>query len=302
MNLPQQITDRLSEHDVALFEISGTPVTVATLITAGVVVVGAGIASWLVRRALRRLLRGREMADDGTIAAFLRLLHYSILAIGLCVALHTAGINLSALFAAGAIFAVAVGFAMQSIGENFVSGVILLLERSIKPEDVLEVEGQVVQVRKMGMRATVARTLDDEDLVIPNSKLVQSTVKNYTLRDRLYRLRTSVGVAYNSDLRQVRATLERVAADLSWRHPSKDPRILLSEFGDSAVLYDISVWIDDPWQHRQLRSKLNESVWYGLLDQGIVIAFPQLDLHLDEKALRALAGDGHDEARQGETA
>src|SRR4030095_8726722 len=100
--------------------------------------------------------------------------------VGLTLALHLAGIKLGAVFAAGAVFAVGLGFAMQNIAQNFVSGVILLVERSIEPGDVIEVNTQVVRVHQMGIRATLVRTLDDEDMIVPNSILVQTTVKNYT--------------------------------------------------------------------------------------------------------------------------
>ena len=143
----------------------------------------------------------------GTVGVASRLVHYLIVVTGVGVALNTMGINLTALFAAGALFAVAIGFAMQNLTANFVSGVILLAERAIKPGDVIEFEGQMVRVRDMGIRATVARTLNDEDLLIPNSQIVQSTVSNYTFRDTLYRLRVMVGVSYASDLEVVRKTL-----------------------------------------------------------------------------------------------
>lgn len=151
------------------------------------------------------------------MAVAARLIYYALLMLGLGIALHTIGINMTGLFAAGAVFAVGVGFAMQNIASNFVSGVILLLEGAIKPGDVLEVEDRVVRVREMGMRAAVARTLDDEDLIIPNSALVQSTVKNFTLRDHLYRLKSTVGVVYSSDMAKVEETLVSLAEMLPWR-------------------------------------------------------------------------------------
>ena len=137
------------------------------------------------------------MKDEGSAKATARLVHYVVLCVGLSVAVHTLGVNLTALFTAGAIFAIALGFAMQNITQNFVSGIILLVERTIKPGDIIEAEGRMVQVTKLGMRATVVRTWDSDDFIIPNSLLVASTVKNFTLRDRLHRLRCLVGVSYD---------------------------------------------------------------------------------------------------------
>jgi small-conductance mechanosensitive channel len=177
---------------------------------------------------------------------------------------------------------------MQNIAQNFVSGVILLLERSIKPGDVLKVEDRFVKVMRMGIRATIARTLDEEEIIVPNSAIVQSTVTNYTLRDSLYRLRCQVGVIYGSDMGLVRRTLEGVAQHVEWRNNTMEPVILLTDFGSSSVDFEISVWIDDPWNVRRARSKLNEAIWWALKDAGVIIAFPQLDVHLDPPVAESL--------------
>ena len=221
------------------------------------------------------------MTDRGTIGVTQRLIHYVVMAFGLGLALDNLGVDLGALFAAGAVLAVGIGFAMQNIAQNFVSGVILLVERSIKPGDVLEVEGRVVQVEKMGIRSTVARTRDEEEIIIPNSTLVQNSVKNYTLRDSLYRLRASVGVEYGSDMRLVMQVLQGAAEGLDWRFANKDPVVHLVEFGDSSVNFEVSVWITDPWVAPGRRSLLHQAIWWALKDAGVVIAFPQLDVHFD---------------------
>jgi small-conductance mechanosensitive channel len=118
--------------------------------------------------------------------------------------------------------------------------------------------------------------------VIPNAELVQTAISNFTYKDKLQRLETKVGVAYDSDLKKVRATLEAVCEGLDWKSNHKKPQVQLFEFGDSAVIYRILVWIEDPWIAGMRRSDLNEAIWWALKDAGIVIAFPQLDVHLDK--------------------
>ena len=275
--------------DYILFSIAGTPVDVATLLTA--LIVGL-ISLWLsnvAEKSTAKLMRRRGITDDGSIGATARLVHYVVLCVGLSVAIHTLGINLTALFAAGAIFAIALGFAMQNIIQNFVSGIILLVERTIKPGDIIEVEGRMVKVTGLGMRSTVTRTWDAEDLIIPNSLLVASTVKNLTLRDSLHRIRTLVGVSYDSDMRLVREVLEKTTRGLEWRVQDTDPVILMKQFGNSSVDFDVSVWVNDPFRRSLSQSNLNEAVWFALKDAGITIAYPQLDLHLDNKALDVLS-------------
>ena len=191
------------------------------------------------------------------------------------------------IFAAGAIFAVGLGFAMQNIAQNFVSGVILLLERSIKPGDVLAIDSTVVRVIDMVIRTTLVRTRDDEELIVPNSVLVQGTVKNYTLHDSIFRLRAQVGVVYSSDMRHVADTLRKVAESVTWRSDKRNPRILMKEFGTSSVDFDVSVWMDDPWEAPRALAQLNEAIWFALRDAGVTIAFPQLDVHFDRNVSEA---------------
>jgi small-conductance mechanosensitive channel len=290
MNIADQLEAKVPFLNVKLFDLGNTPITVATLAVIFVVLLATLLVSWVSTRAIKKALQLRGLEDVGTIAVVVRLTRYLILGAGLFAALRIAGIDLTALFAAGAIFAVALGFAMQNITANFVSGVILLSERAIKPGDVLNVEGKLVRVRDMGIRATIVRTLDDEDMIIPNSVLVQSTVTNHTFRDNMMRLRVQVGVIYGSDMRQVRQVLQQAAEQISWRSTEKEPVVLLVEFGNSSVDFEVSVWIEDPWKSRWGRSHLRESIWWALKEADITIAFPQLDLHLDEPVVESLQG------------
>jgi small-conductance mechanosensitive channel len=276
--------------DVRLFTLAGTPVTVVTLVIFALIVAATGLLSFLVGKALMRALKLRGIKDEGTIEVFRRLLHYAVLATGLAIGLQTLGINLAALFAAGAFMAIGLGFAMQNIMQNFVSGVILLTERSIKPGNLLQIEGRFVRVQKLGIRATIARTLDEEEIIVPNAVIVQSTVTNYTLKDSVYRLRCTVGVIYGSDMNLVRDTLNRAAQEVPWRIKEREPVILLMGFGSSSVDWEVSVWMDDPWRVRRARSELNQAIWWSLKKAGIIIAFPQLDVHFDAPVMESLGG------------
>lgn len=274
----QGTMDRLLNTPV--FTLSRTPVTVLTLVTFAVVVIATLWLSRAAHRGTERAFRLRGVADPGTTGVAARLASYAVLLLGLGVALQTIGVDLATLFAAGAFFAVALGFAMQNVAQNFIAGVLLLTERSIKPGDVLEVEGRVVRVTRMGMRATVARTRDEEDLIIPNSTLIQNTVTNYTLRDTTYRLRATVGVAYESDLNEVLRVLRTAAAGFPERLATPEPRVQLTGFGESSVDFEVLVWVEDPWRARWLRSELNQAIWWALKDAGIGIPFPQRTLHV----------------------
>ena len=275
---------------VPLVTIGGARITVGALLTFGVVLLLAWGLSRLLQGALSRALRPRHGQTEMRkgIEVTRRLVHYGVMTLGIALGLHVMGINLAALFAAGAVLAVAVGFAMQNIAQNFVSGLILLVERSIQPGDVLEVEGRVVRVVDMRIRSTVCRSRDEEEFIVPNSVLVQSTVKNFTLRDDLLRLRVEVGVVYGSDMALVRRVLEETAASFEGRTTRYDPVVLLKRFGSSSVDFEVSVWTEDPWRAPKTLSDLHEAVWWSLREAGVTIAFPQLDVHFDEDALSAL--------------
>lgn len=263
-----------------IITLGGAPVTPATL---GVLALTLILSWWLARlleRAFAAAMRRRGVRDEGSIRAVGRLVYYLVLVVGFGVGFDTAGFSLSALFAAGAVFAVGIGLAFQNLAQNFVSGIFLLLEQSITPGDVLEVEGRVVRVIEMRMRTTVARTRDEEDLIIPNSALVQNTVKNFSLKDSVYRLRVRVGVSYESDMTLVRRVLEEVGAGLPTRLEEHTPRVEMFELADSAVIWTLSVWIEDPWRSVQIRSQINETLWHALREAGIQFAYPQLDVHV----------------------
>lgn len=265
-----------------LFQVADTTITISTLIAVAIVMVVTVLLSRAIRRSAERALhrRGGRGADVATFAA---LLHYLVLLGGFGLAVETIGIDLTGLFAAGALFAVALGFALQSIVQNFVAGVILLTERSIKPGDVLQVEGKVVRVVQMGIRSSIACTRDGEDLVIPNSVLIQTTVTNYTLRDQAFRIRAQVGVTYGSDMRLVRRTLEGVAdhVNAKWAVPNSKPQVIMTGFGNSSVDWEVAIWMNNPWELRPALSDLHETVWAAFQEQHIVIAFPQMDVHFD---------------------
>jgi small-conductance mechanosensitive channel len=272
-----------------LFKIAETEVSLVSIFRFfDTILVSLAISS-IFQRGLQKSLAHRFKDKKGTLAAILRLAHYTVLVIGFGVALQTIGINLSTLFAAGAIFAIAIGFAMQNVVQNFVAGIILLVERTIKPGDVIEVEGTVVKVIDMGIRTTVVRTWREEDLIMPNSVFSQSTVKNYTLRDNEFRLGVEVGVTYDSDMKKVMEVLEKTAREVPWRFKDVDPRVLLVDFGDSAVIFGVYLNINDPWKQRIYMSDLRKAIWFAFKKENIVIAFNQMDVHFDSPVTDAIA-------------
>ena len=274
--------------NTVLFTLARQPVTLVTLLVFLLILLVTFWVARLLEQGAERAFALRGVADPGLTGNVGRLVRYVVLVIGFALALQNVGFDLGALFAAGAIFAVAMGFALQGVVQNFVSGIVLLGERSIKNGDVLEVESRVVRVTRMGLRATIARTRDEEDLIIPNGTLAQHTIKNFTLRDADFRLRTTVGVVYGSDMRQVMRVLKDAAAAVEFRSRERDPQVLLTDFGDSSVIFEVQVWTRDPWAARQHTSELNQAIWWALKAADVTIAFPQLDVHFDPPVVESL--------------
>jgi small-conductance mechanosensitive channel len=277
-----------------LFRIGTTDITVSTLLAVVALLI---LTLWLSARTRRLVERGltRRGGRPEVVGMMAGLVYYVLLLTGLGVALSTAGIQLTALFAAGAVFAVGIGFALQGVVQNFVAGVILLVERTIRPGDILEVEGKMVKVVSVGIRASIVETRDGEAVIIPNSVLIQTSVKNFTLRDPAVRVRVEVGVTYGSDMRLVRSTLTEVAREVNdrWGVPGRPPLVVMKGFGDNAVLWEVGAWTYNPFEWRPAVSEISEAIWWAFQAHDITIAFPQVDLHLDPEvnaSIRQLAG------------
>lgn len=236
----------------------------------------------IMLKGIELRFRKADQSSDDAVRVYKKLSRYALWTLGVLLALHVAGFNLSTLFTTSGLFALAIGFALKDIAGNYVSGIILKANDTIKRGDVLDVDGQMVKVKSIGFRDTIVRTKDEGDILIPNALLVQGKIGNYTLRDSLSRVWTAVGVSYSSDLNKVRDVLEEVCRNFGGQSSKHPPVVLLTDFGSSSVNYQVFVWTENPWNRRVIKSQLNEAVWWGLKNAGIEIAFPQLDVHLDK--------------------
>ena len=241
---------------------------------------------WLLRAAIKKRLSEEDTWDAIAVRTYQRAAFLVVMVPGVLIALHVLGFNMSPLFTTSGLFAVALAFAMKNISENYLAGAMIRFERTIKVGDVLQLgsAGMMMRVKKIGFRDTIVRSKDEMDILIPNSDLVREKVANFTFRDATCRVKTFVGVSYSSDLDKVREVLETICntfADLSDQHA---PEVLLTDFGTSSINYRISIWIEDPWARGRVKSDLNEAIWDAFKDAGIVMAFPQLDVHFDETA------------------
>ena len=272
-----------------MFTIGDTQTTFGTLLASCIVVIATLLVGRLAKKAVQRLLGRFSEKEAATVRVSAIVVKLIIWIIGFEIALQLLGIHLTTLFAASGILALGAGFAIKNIVENFLSGGILRHEKTIRPSDLIIVNDSWMYIKHIGMRVTTALSYNGEEILIPNSQIAQARVINLTRKNRLYRLHIKVGVSYNSDLDQVRKTLEQTIDKLEWRSQAQEHVLYLDEFGNSSVNYSICVWIDDANDSRSRKSDLHEAVWRALKDNNITIAYPQMDLHLDHDVVKAIA-------------
>jgi small-conductance mechanosensitive channel len=175
---------------------------------------------------------------------------------------------------------VGIGFGLQGIVNNFVSGLILLFERPVRAGDYIELDGKWAEVKNIGLRATTAQTFDQADVIIPNADLVSNQVINWTLSNRRVRLIIPVGVAYGSDIELVMKTLLACAKENSGIAGEPPPQVLFQSFGESSLDFELRVWVPNAEDRLTVKSELNQAIERKFRDAKIEIAFPQRDLHL----------------------
>ncbi len=236
------------------------------------------IKGWINRRWLQHIVLER-----GAREALVTLFGYVGFIVAVIIGLSLAGVDLFGLTVVSGALALGIGFGMQEIANNFVSGLILLFERPIRAGDFVsvgEVEGFVRSIR---IRATEIETLDNQNVLVPNSELISGRVTNWVLRDTFGRLRIEIGVAYGSDVEKVREILETVAhahSEVITDGRAPEPRALFMGFGDSSLDFELRVRINRIERRFQVTSDLNFAIDQAFRDAKVTIPFPQRDLHL----------------------
>lgn len=234
----------------------------------------------LVRVLLREDLLSRMSLPRGVGNSIASLSYYALLMGGLFASLSVAGFKVGQLSLLFGALGVGIGLGLQDVVKNFVSGLILMFERPVQPGDSVEVSGTSGHVREIGMRATVVRTFDGADVVVPNGMLLSEKLINWTLHDRSTRIEVNVGVAYGSDAGQVAALLAKVARETPRVAADPPPVVLFRELAESSLAFTVRAWtrtFEDAWS---VRSDLVGRIYEALNAAGIGIPFPQRDLNL----------------------
>lgn len=261
--------------------------------------------SFLLSRLIRfvldeGVLPGLEL-PRGVPAALSTGAHYLILVFGFYLALGAASVDLTKFTVLAGALGVGVGFGLQNLVNNFISGIMLLFERPINPGDSIEVGSRAGEVKRIGIRSTTLRTFEGADVIIPNATLISQEVVNWTLTDRLRRIEIPVGAAYGSDPQQVTQLLLAVLAKYPDVLPWPKPVALLQGMGESALNFVLRFWTGDFDGWVVLRSEVTTSVYAALREASIEVPFPQRDLHLRsvDPGLRRVLGEAGPESPRG---
>ncbi|WP_422484735.1 mechanosensitive ion channel family protein [Gudongella sp. DL1XJH-153] len=226
----------------------------------------------------------RYQLDRGIQFTFNRLFHYVIMIIAIFMTASVVGIQLSALTVFAGVLGVGVGFGLQNITSNFISGIILLFERPIKIGDRVIVEDIIGDVEQINMRATIIRSVNNEHIIVPNSYFLEEHVINRSFGSPFMRLVAPVGVSYDSDPDKVKELLLQVAYDEAKENPAvllePKPYIHFVGFGDSSLDFEIFVWVSDPRDLIKVKTNINFKIFRIFKENNIEIPYPQQDLHL----------------------
>jgi len=270
------------------FSIGSFKIAPIKIIEAILVLVGLlALNGWFQRRFEKKFLTmaGIERGARESIAT---ITNYLGIALVIIISLAIAGMDFSRLAIIAGALSVGIGFGLQNVVNNFVSGLILLFERPIKTGDWIAAGGVEGHVKKISIRSTQIETFDSADIIIPNSELISGNLTNWELKDQVARIRVPIGVAYSSDTGLVRDLLIKVATEhdsvISKNPNTPDPVVMFLSFGDSSLDFELRCFIKDIKKRASVISDINFAIDAIFRENGIEIPFPQRDIHLREKS------------------
>ncbi|AFY67145.1 mechanosensitive ion channel domain-containing protein [Geitlerinema sp. PCC 7407] len=255
---------------------------------------GFTVGLWFAVRALTRLFKAYVLARTGADSAMQEVIavltQYILMFLGLIVLLQIWGLDVGSLAILASVLGVGIGFGLQNIANNFISGLIITLERPIQVGDFVKVGELVGVVDRIGARSTEIRTLDQVTIIVPNSRFLESEVINWNHGNPVSRIKLPLGVAYGSEIERVQAALLEAAKE----HPdvlvSPTPQVWFKGFGDSALNFELLVWIGEPKKQDRIKSDLYYRIEVNLRRYGVEVPFPQRDLNVRSPNLEAFLG------------
>jgi len=229
---------------------------------------------------LENRLKRFPAMDLGRIHITSMIVRYLIIIVGIFIALSIVGIDLTTLKVLIGALGVGIGFGLQYIVNNIISGFIILTDKTIVVNDLIEIDGLLGWVEAIGLRATVLRTFNNIEVIVPNSELVYNKVTNYTHSDNLIRIDIPVGVSYSSDPNNVKKVLIDALSNLKYKSNEKQIDVFFTDFGSSSLNFLVLIWTSQPLKKKRIESEARFAIWNALKENNIEIPFPQHDIHI----------------------
>ncbi len=280
--LVNRFNDFLTVLGKPIFQVSGNKISILSVISSLIVVyVSLKLANFFGKLVNRFLLNNH--VDSGVRDSIEKFSRYLLTALGILFALDNLGISISSLAAVGAVLMVGIGFGLQNIAQNFISGIIILIERPVKVGDIIRVgnaSGRIIDIR---VRSTVVQTRDEVTIIVPNSKLISEEVINDSYSGQKIRLHVRVGVAYGSNVKQVKEILMKAALGHEKVVQNPPPVALFEDFGDSSLKFDLRFWCSDIWKMETISSDIRTEIDTLFREAKIEIPFPRFDVNIRDK-------------------
>ncbi|MCI2227618.1 mechanosensitive ion channel [Polaribacter sp. MSW13] len=256
---------------------SGIHINVKTILFVAFVFLLTGLFLKIVKKVVNRKL---DEKDKDKFKAVYSFIQYFVYVIVLVIALESSGINVSVLLAGSAALLVGIGLGLQTLFQDIMSGIFILIDKSLNVNDIIEIEGKVGKVEEIRLRTTRAVTIDDKVLIIPNHKFLTNSLFNWTQNGAQTTEGVEVGVAYGSDVELVKEIL----IDIAKSHPKilkkQEPIVRFTDFGDSALMFKLLFIINNSFEHLAIKSDLRFAIDKKFRENNITIPFPQRDVHL----------------------
>ena len=279
--LPEELLIQISQIFTAtLFKIGENAVSLQSLVELIVLFIAILVISRFFTGFLKERLLVRLGIDEGNREAIAVIIGYLIVALGAIVAIQSIGFNLASFAVVAGGLGVEIGFGIQDLTTNFVSGLTLLLDRPVKVGDFVELEGLMGIVKKISIRSTIIQTNDDSSVIVPNSKMISNKIVNWSYENSLLCLRVPVEVAENSNPLLVTETLLNIAYAEAGVLYEPNPKVLFVEFGDNSFKFELLVWTDRPTQREVIKSSLNFAIEYNFRQQKIQFPFNDRQIYL----------------------
>ncbi len=283
----QTVTDVIHTLDSWGFDVGSARLSVWTVVVALVVIAGLILFARFASRFVGRMLGRVSRLDPVQRTLAEKMSGIAIWAVAFFIGIDLLGINLTALTVFSGAFGLAIGFGLQKTFGNMIAGIILLLDRSIKPGDVIAVNdgtnSVVGQVSRIGFRAVSVITRDKKEFLIPNENLMVNQVENWSFSSRDVRIRVPIGIGYGSDTVLAERLMIECALATGRVLPNPRPVVLMTGFGDNALEFEVRLWVDDPEEGvGNVRSDLLKRVLVAFRENGVALPFPQRDIYLKE--------------------